>query len=221
MKIETVKVASLVFDFNLYPRHEVDEYCIVDYVNAMAAGAVFPPIVADRKSSRIVDGWKRSKAALRFGGEGAEIQVEFKTYNTEAALLLDAISYNTIHGARINRYDLQRCAILGQQFGLDEAMLAAAMRITPEHLGKIREKLRSTRSGDVIANKQVGGHLPLVVSVKQAAGIKRAGGNNQGFMVNQIINLIENNLLDTSNERVMERLDHLASLLKDVLAKVK
>ena len=218
MQTEKVEVSSLVFDHNLYPRFEIDDYCITDYARAMEAGAIFPPIIADRKSRRVVDGWKRGKAALKFSGDGAKIEVEWRDYKDEAAVLLDAISTNTIHGERISRYDLQRCAILGQQFGIREDLLAAAMRVTPDHLEQIRAKLRSTRAGDVIANKQVGAHLPLVVTVKQADGLKRSGGNNQAFFINQVINLIENNLLDTGSERVMERLAHLAAIIEPLVA---
>ena len=216
MKIEniaTVKAVSLIEDFDFYPRSHIDEYCIADYARAMEAGAVFPRIIVEKKGSRIVDGWKRRRAALQFGGDGVDVDVEFRSYKNDAEMLLDSISLNTIHGQRIERYDLQRCAILGARFGISEEMLAAAMRVTPEHLEKIRAKLRSTRAGDIVANKQAGAHLPMVITVKQVEGIKRAGGNNQGFIVNQLINLIENNLLDTSNERVMERLGHLAGLL--------
>jgi hypothetical protein len=215
-----LKAASLVEDFNFYPRHSVDDYCVVDYAKAMEAGAIFPPVIVEKKSLRIVDGWKRTRAALKHGGDGAEIEVEFRTYKNDGEMLLDAISLNTVHGQRIERYDLQRCAILGDQFGLSAEKLAAAMHVTPEHLEKIRGKLRSTRSGDVIANKQVGQELPLVITVRQAEGIKRAGGGNQVFFVNQVINLIENNLLDTENERLMERLAHLSDVLKPVLEKV-
>lgn len=222
MKIEglaTIKAASLIEDFDFYPRHKVDEYCISDYARAMEAGAIFPRIVVEKKGSRIVDGWKRRRAALQFGGDGVDVDVEFRSYKNEAEMLLDSISLNTIHGQRIERYDLQRCAILGARFGIDQNDLAAAMRVTPEHLEKIRAKLRQTRAGDVIANKQVGAHLPMIIMVKQADGLKKAGGNNQGYMVNQIINLIESNLLDTSNESVMERLRHLSDLLDDVLVR--
>lgn len=212
-----VKAASLIEDFNFYPRHHLDDYCIADYAKAMEAGAIFPPIIADKKSNRIVDGWKRRRAALKFGGDGVDIEVEFRTYRNDGEMLLDAISLNTIHGQRIERYDLQRCAILGDQFGLSADKLAAAMRVTLDHLDQIRAKLRSTRSGDVIANKQVGCELPMVISIKQADGIKRAGGGNQVFFVNQVINLIESNLLDTENERLMERLAHLHEVLAPVL----
>jgi len=217
--IETVKAASLIEDFNFYPRHSVDDYCVADYAKAMEAGAIFPPVIADKKSNRITDGWKRTRAALKFGGDGVDIQVEFRTYRNDGEMLLDAISLNTVHGQRIERYDLQRCAILGEQFGLSADKLSAAMRVTPEHLEQIRAKLRSTRAGDVIANKQVGRELPMVISVRQAEGIKRAGGGNQLFFVNQVINLIESNLLDTSNERLMERLGHLASIIEPLVAK--
>ena len=40
-----VKAATLVLDMNLYPRHNMDQQCIADYVEALRAGAEFPPAV--------------------------------------------------------------------------------------------------------------------------------------------------------------------------------
>jgi hypothetical protein len=214
-----IKLANLVFDQNLYPRHHVDEYCVTDYTRAMQAGGEFPPIIVDKLSKRIVDGWKRAKAALKIYGDGGEIEAELRSYKTEADLLFDAIAANTIHGQRIERYDLQRCVILGDQFGLDSDKLAAAMRVTPEHIDAIREKLRTTRAGDIVANKQVGQHLPQVITMKNREGLKNAGGGNQVFFINQVINLIEHDLLNMDNERIVERLGVLYDLLRPLMKK--
>jgi hypothetical protein len=54
-----------------------------------------------------------------------------------------------------------------------------------------------------------------VLTTKQADGNVKAGGMNQLFYVNQIINLLENDLLDFSNVRLTDRLQYLKELLPE------
>lgn len=220
-----VKAAFLVFDYDLYPRHQLDQICVSDYVNAMKAGAVFPPIVADKKSKRIIDGFKRTRATLKAFGADAQIDVEWRTYPDgpagDAALIQDAISLNADHGERFSHYDMRRCVLLAAQFGLDQDKLAVAMRITMDRLETIRGQIHTSRSGEQVSGKQASVHLlDEPITNKQRDGIKRAGGGNQLFFVNQVINLIESSLLDTSSERLMERLEVLANLIRPLLRKV-
>jgi hypothetical protein len=53
------------------------------------------------------------------------------------------------------------------------------------------------------------------LTTKQADGNVKAGGMNQLFYVNQIINLLENDLLDFSNVRLTDRLQYLKELLPE------
>lgn len=209
-----VKASSLVLDFNLYPRHHLDEQCIADYVDALKAGEKFPPVIVDKKSNRVVDGFKRTTAALRFGGDDADIEVEVRSYPDQAALLLESISLNANHGMRFSHYDARRCIVLCRQLKIEPVRMAAALRMTPDRLERFAEGIHTGRSGEEIPGKQASMHLvDEFVTKRQADGIRKAGGNNQLFMVNQVINLIESNLLDQSNERLLERLAHLGELL--------
>lgn len=54
-----------------------------------------------------------------------------------------------------------------------------------------------------------------MLTTKQADGNVKAGGMNQLFYVNQIINLLENDLLDFSNVRLTDRLQYLKELLPE------
>ena len=217
-----VKAISLVLDFNLYPRHHVDQQCVADYVAALKAGAVFPPIIADKASKRVVDGFKRTTAALRFGGDDAEIEVTFKSYPSEAELLLDAIRLNADHGERLGHYDIGRCIILGHSLKITDEKLAAALSLTLEKLRNYAYRIMEGPGGESVVGKRISIHLqgqekPL--TAKQTEGIKRAGGNNQLATINQVISLIESRLLDRSDERVLDRLARLAELLEPFVRK--
>ena len=215
-----VKIVTLTLDYSLYPRHYLDEQTVNDYIHALKAGAVFPPIIADRKSNRVVDGFKRHKSHSRFYGDDGEIEVVFRTYRNEGELLLDAIRLNTAHGERISHHDLKRCVILCEAFKLSEKDMTTALNITADRLEALRAQIHSTRSGDRIASKQASVHLlDVPLSAKQVKGVEKAGGNNQAFFVNQVIIFIESGILDRANEGLMERLEYLSGLLKETLKK--
>jgi hypothetical protein len=54
------------------------------------------------------------------------------------------------------------------------------------------------------------------MSRAQVDAMKHLGGNNQVFVVNQLIRLIENDMLDVENKNLMERLSVLKSLLRGI-----
>lgn len=215
-----IKAASLVLDFNLYPRHHIDEQCVADYANAYKAGAVFPSIIAEKKSRRVVDGFKRTTSVLRTFGQDAEIEVEWRTYPDEQAVLLEAITLNAQHGERFQHYDIRRCIVLADELKLSRDSLASALHVTVDRLERFAEGIHIVKAGGSMPGKQASEHIDEPLTRRQVEGIRKAGGGNQVFMVNQVINLIEGGLLDQSSERLMERLAHLSELLKPLVRKM-
>ena len=103
--MKKMKAAQLVLDFGLYPRNNVDEHNVKNLVDALAAGTELPPVIIDRKSKRVVDGFHRVRAHLRLFGDNAEIDVITKNYKNDAELFLDAMRYNASHGAKLDTCD--------------------------------------------------------------------------------------------------------------------
>jgi hypothetical protein len=214
-----VKAASLVLDFNLYPRHHVDEQCIADYVNVLKAGGSFPPVLVDKKTRRVVDGFKRTRAHLHFGGGDVEIEATFKTYASEDELLYDAIELNSTHGERLAHYDIQRCIILGRELRMSDATIAKALHLPLARFEKFAGYIHTGADGQLMASKQSSRNLPTgegakPLTQKQTEAVPKQGGNPQLHYVNQVILFIEARTLDKKNERLMERLEYLAGLLE-------
>src|SRR5688572_13414948 len=61
-EMETIKASELVEDFDLYPRGDVDGTHVLSLVQALEAGVELPPIIACKKTKRIVDGFHRRRA---------------------------------------------------------------------------------------------------------------------------------------------------------------
>jgi hypothetical protein len=222
--IETVEVSSLVLDMNLYPRHHLDQQTIADYVEAMKSGVTFPAIIADKKSRRVVDGWKRTQAALRFAGPTAKLEVEFRTYADEKVLLLEAIHLNAIHGERLTHYDMRRCVILCEQLHVPAAKIAAALNLTLDKFKRISETEvhRDQEGNPVSAAKQSSMHLidqDKPITDRQNSALAGMIGSGQTFTINQVSRLIEGRLLNKSDERIMAALERLYGLLRGIFEK--
>jgi hypothetical protein len=224
MTTQTVEVSSLVRDMNLYPREHVNAQTISDYTEAMRAGAVFPPIVADKKSRRIVDGWKRTAAALRFAGPGALVEVEFRTYSDEGALLLDAIRLNALHGESLKHQDWYRCVILCEQLKISDSKIVGALNITMEKFRAISAQRvhRDEEGTAIVAAKNSSLHLisqGKSITSRQVTALAHVGGVSQTAIINQVIRLIEGRLLNKSDERSMSALEKLYGLLQGIFKK--
>ena len=224
--MRTVKVVDLVLDFTLYPRGEVDSQHVGYIREAMKSGVVLPPIIVEKKTLRVVDGFHRRKAYLSEYGEGHEIEVVEKTYKNDGELFLDAARYNSGHGCNLSRFDRVHCILRAEELGVTVDQIAAALSITADAAGL----LRANRVGQLRATKASGGNpmsIPLKRTIAHMAGqtLSRAqeeangklGGMNAGFYVTQICILIENGMLDKSDEKLFEKLERLRELLDQVL----
>lgn len=105
---ETVDIASVVVDLDIYPRKEWSQATIRRYADAMDAGAEFPPIVLERGTRRLLDGMHRLKAAESL--ELSSIVAEFHTVPEDASPLLYAASLSSAHGDRITNAEMREIA---------------------------------------------------------------------------------------------------------------
>jgi len=219
-----VKLSELVFNFELYPRTKVDSYHVSHLVEAYSTGVELPPLVVDKASKNIIDGFHRGYALERLHGTDAEVEVIFKTYRNRAAMFVDAMRYNGGHGRNLSTFDRAHCVILAERFGIAPDQIASSLSITIETVGELRSN-RVGRLAGKVSDGKTGKETqtPLkrtlrhmvdhVLTSKQAEAQTKLGGMEQLFYVNQIIILIENNLLDLENEKLMHGIERLSELL--------
>ncbi len=226
MKTIKLKLSELVFDFDLYPRAEVDSHHVSVLRAADQAGAVFPPYVIDAASKRVIDGFHRGKKDRMEHGPDCEVECIAKTYRNEGEMFLDAMRYNASHGRALTMYDRARCALRCKKFKLGIVAIAAALGMTPAALQAIGEgrtaNVRSEKDADEgheVALKRTIAHMSgRTISADQQIANGKLSGMQQAFYVNQLIILIESKLLDTENSELMVRLAKLAELLETVVA---
>jgi hypothetical protein len=217
--MNTHPVSSLVFDFSFYPRSNVDTQHVGYIAQAVEGGATLPPVVIDKKSKRIVDGFHRTRAYRNLYGDDHEIECVEKAYKSDKAMFLDAMRYNAAHGRRLTTHDRAHCINLAQEFKMELDGVATALQMT---LDKTKQ-MKVGRFGEMRVGKTKRA-VPLkrtianVVSGKtltprQVEANDRLSGMTQVFYVNQVIELIEADLLDVKNENLIERLAYLRDLI--------
>lgn len=213
-----MKAAELVLDFDLYPRNNVDSHNVKSLSDALVAGMELPPVIIDRKSKRVIDGFHRVKANIRVYGDDCEIEVVEKSYKDDGDMFLDAMRYNASHGAKLDQCDRTRCTIIAERLSIPLDAVAGALHMPVEKLGELKVDRTATAGGLSIALKRtIRGFAGRKLTKRQVIANERLSGMNQSFYANQLIELVESGMLDVDDENLMDRLRHLHGLLDGVL----
>lgn len=217
--MRTIKAATLVLDYTLYPRNNVDRHNVLSIKDAIAAGEHMPPAICDKRSTRVTDGFHRVIATLELDPEGT-IDVVEKSYKNEQEMFLDAMRLNASHGAKLDSCDRTRCLLIAERLSIPVDSVAGALHVPIDRLGKLRnERTATTSAGLEVPLKRTFRHMAdKRLNKRQIEVNERSSGMNQAFYVNQIIDMLESDLLDKSDESLLERLRHLHGLLDELLA---
>ena len=212
---ELIGLESLIKDYTVYPRDRIVETNVTNMIKALEVGIALPPIVVDRATLRIVDGFHRFEAHRKFFGPDSDIAVEFEEHD-DASLFIRAMETNTGHGVSLSQFDKVKCVKKGESFGITRDVIANALGMTRERLeGSITRKT----SGDGEILKRTVGHFsgkPMTQSQK-AFNVK-AGGMDQKFYIDQVTALLESNSINWDNENVMESLQNLSRAMDKTMA---
>lgn len=212
-----IKAIDVVLDQALYPRQEISSANLHDILEARQAGIMLPPITVERRTLRLVDGWHRVNAELKLSGDDVEIEAVAKAYENDAELFLDAVRLNAGHGQKLSHFDQARCMSRSAELKIAPDRLTAALGITASQYSKMELHKFATRGKKPIPIKRTVSHLAgEELTAAQAQAADATGGLAQLVYVNQVINLIEGNILNTESGRLMERLGILGNLIDAV-----
>lgn len=214
-KVVRIKVAELVIDYNLYPRQRIDSYHVNEMVESLKAGVIFPPVVADNESKRVVDGFHRCAALQRLYKEKAEVDVRLYKYASEAEMYKEAMRLNSAHGRNLTSYDKAHCILRGRELGLSDESIATALRMTTDRISALIGE-RWTADKEVL--KATMGHMAgKTLTQEQKEFLPKAGGMDQLFYINQVVALVETDSIDWGREQVVKTLRRLYEVLGKAL----
>lgn len=213
------KISRLKLDYNLYPRHRIDRYHVSEMKQAIMAGVTMPPIIADSKSKRVVDGFHRVEAYKAL--QHTTISVIFRKYATEAEMFIEAMRLNAAHGRALTTYDKAGCIARAEELKLDPETIISALNMTKERYDELKKTRLAEYKLEAVALKMTTSHMAgETLTEGQSQYNIKAGGLNQSFYINQVIAMLEHDAVDWENDRVINGLRKLYELLEKVL-KVK
>lgn len=187
-----VPAAVLVEDLDFYPRAAVDATHVTDIARALAAGIELPPVIADRASRRLVDGFHRRRAVLKHNGPDSEIAVFWRDYESDADMYAEAVQLNSGHGRKFSSYDRVRITIRAAELGLTNAQVAVLLHYPEEVVERLAVQVAHSETGATIALKRPVRHLAgLVLNAQQETVNRRSSGWSVGYHANQIVDHIE------------------------------
>lgn len=207
------------FDNEVFPRDEEDGRLILRYMEAMQAGAKFPPIVIAEIERHVVvvDGWHRLKAARRIGNKTISV-VDMGRVSKEKAYE-ESVRRNISNGKALSWHERMNAAHKFIAQGMSYKRIESILQIPAE---KVKPYLASR-----IAYSSTGQEVVLKSAIKHLAGesVDEIGEqdilvtSNVITIVEQLIRVIENKWLDLKDEKLLERLRHLANLCDGVIRK--
>lgn len=213
-----IKASKLVLDYDIYPRQDVQSYNVHLMVEALEAGTVLPSIIVDKKSKRVVDGFHRVRAYRRLFGPDAEIPCILKEYVSDDDMFTEAMALNSTHGRNLTPYDRARCLARAEELKMDPAVVAKALNMTVETLGRLKTERLGYFQAKPIVLKGTTVHLAgEELTEEQLEYNRRAGGMNQAFYINQVIAMLEADAVDWERETVVKALKRLHKLLDETL----
>lgn len=235
MGLEKYPASLLVEDTALYPRERVDNFNVNQLAEGYRAGATVPPPLVAREGLFVIDGWHRRRAFMKVFGDDVPMEIEVRDFKDRAEMFLEAVRLNASHGNRLSTVDKKRCLILAEEFKVQEDRMWEVLHVRPE-TGRVWSNARATvasKKGTLGngskyrtpgMNRPKGRTVPLkgsmehfsgqTVTTMQEQAMEKAGGLRQNYYVAQVINLLEHNLLDTKNQKLIDRLSYLHKLLE-------
>lgn len=220
----TVPIASLVEDFDLYPRHHVDGAHVAQMVAVLEAGGTLPPPLIVEGTGQIADGFHRVRARRKHHGPGSEIDVIMRSYDDPAEIIADAVQANAEHGRKLDSRDRTRSALLLAEAGFDLDETARILRTTPQRVQQLtsrvvvvgRGKTAQTVPAKPVAWPKDG--KPRRLTQAQAEAMRSFPGLRPAQLARQLRDAIVSGLVDLDDHTTSDALRELYDALADALS---
>lgn len=224
----TLSLAELVEDYDLYPRHSVDEAHVSQLYQALQAGAQLPPIIVEAASKRMVDGWHRARAWKKHLGPTAVVDVILREYATESDLLSDSVRLNAAHGRPLGTLDQVRIVAMCQHRGMEIPVIARIMNVTEPKVHRLQIRVATYEGSDggavpgtkIVPLKRPAIHLAgQTLTQDQAKAHLSAPGTSYLFVVRQLREGLKSGLVNRADVRIVQELGFLEADIRAFLAK--
>jgi len=230
-----VELKDIHFDEELYPRSHYDWRTAYDYSQSIKAGAKFPAIILAlfKGKKYLVDGKHRIEAhkSLKLKSINAVVHTG---WNKEK-IYKEAIRYNIIHGRGLSPYEKRLIAVKLMEMRCKRNEISELIRVPLDKLESfVAQRLVNSITGEEITSSETEdtarqiGKMIIKSGIKQFAGEVMSDENfadvkevqksfnmiSQLNLFKQVVHVLEHNLLDKSNKKVVELVQKTKKLLK-------
>lgn len=225
-----IPIDKITIDNDLYPRVGTFWQSIYKYSQNMKAGAKFPPIVLAKYKGQniLVDGRHRIEAVKTL--KETSIDSELYTGWSRNKIFEEAIKRNISHGLSLSPYEIRKLVLKLRAMKYKDSDISSIVRVP---LGKL-EKFVAQRAVSAITGKEIGGSVTEQIiiktplkhlaggeySVEQVQIIEQSqdilSAKNQINLLEQFVTLMENNLIDSGNEKIQKLIDKIKKLIKKI-----
>ncbi len=212
-------IKQIVFDEELYPRGSFDWKTAYSYSQAMKTGAKFPPIYVGflDGSYVLMDGKHRIEANNNL--KIKSISCDIVRVKDKKELFIKAVQSNIKNGKPLSSYDRTKI-IMGldsMHVGITQISKVVQMPVTSVKKFMI-ERVRSSISGEEILLKTPLKHLPQSKVSNDLDYVQdKITGSSQEAIVYDLKALLENNLIDKKNRKILNDLKVIYQLIKQLI----
>jgi hypothetical protein len=222
------KLSLLVLDYTVYPRHKISEYNVNTLLQALESGATLPPIMWDKNTGIVIDGFHRITAYRRKYGPDYIIEGEAIDCKDKKEIIIKGAEINNRHGMRLSAWDQSRCLAIAAANGIVEEIMQKALSIPKERVellkkrivevrdarGKFMGNTQLKRGQESIAKKQDGIYVTLEEQKQIEGGTT---GLNANIRIRTLIKDIDLNNLEVTSKNI-KSIKELHELLGEIIA---
>jgi len=226
MTKQKVRAGDLVIDPKLLELRPINIYYVSTYRQAARSGAVFPPVIIEQKTKRVVSGNHRVTMYMEEFGPDHEIEVIAEKFKDEASVIRRFAEENSAHGAPLSGFSQKAIAQKLLKYGDEPEVIAKVLNIP---VGKIKRLAEFTVV--VIGNGKTKNNRPIKRGAESIIGkeipqkkynehVRRDRGVPVCSMASQIVRWINNGWIDVTDEKTMSSLQELSDAINKILEKV-
>ncbi len=217
--IRLLDVKQIFVDKEIYPRTQYGWQTAYDYSESMKAGAVFPPIVVNFYAGKyyLIDGKHRIEAYKT--NKVKSVKCIVLNIKSKAEMYKKAIAMNIGNGRALTPQDKAMIICKLRDMKVSMPHISKIIQIS---VGKIEQfvakRVTNSVNGEEIYLKApltnfAGSDVPADFNEQQ----KVFASNSQEQIIKQLITLLENNQINTKNNKIMNDLKIVYQLIKKTI----
>ena len=133
----TVRLGDVIIDPSYQVRKKVNLQKINHYADSMRAGSVFPPIVIEKVTNKVVCGFTTLQAMQKTWEPDTRIPVVIRSFENEGERLRFAAEDNATHGQPLDPFDIKDILARLAPFGITDSELSSTFRMSVGKLNKL------------------------------------------------------------------------------------